>query len=78
MSMGGPGDHPLTDFLNHGYPVFPADMRPMIRKLHSIDAHAFDALPVELYDWEAGKNLDAGRDLLRSLLLRHGIDPSTL
>ena len=78
MSMGGPGDHPLTDFLNHGYPVFPADMRPMIRKLHSIDPRAFDALAAELFDWEAGKNLDAGRELLRSLLLRHGIDPCTL
>jgi hypothetical protein len=78
MSMGGPGDHPLTDFLNHGYPVFPADMRPMIRKLYSIDPRAFDTLTAELFDWEAGKNLDAGRELLCSLLLQQGIDPRAL
>ena len=32
----------------------------------------------EPFDWEAGRDLDAGRERLRGMLRQHGIDPQSL
>jgi hypothetical protein len=49
----------------------------MLRKLHAIDPKFISGwdLAHEPFDWEKGRNLDAGRKQLRALLAAHGVDP---
>jgi hypothetical protein len=78
MPNGRIGDHPLTDMFSYGRHPFPADMEAMLRKLDSVRPGILSELGLEPFDWEAGRNLDAGRERLRDLLRQHGIDPQSL
>lgn len=86
MPNGKPGDHPLTDMLVHGMHPFPPDIESLLRQVLEIAprfpddprvAHYYaDQLGWEksISDWEAGNNLDDGREALRAVLekLRRG------
>ena len=72
MPNGKPGDHPLTDLLAHGKHRFPPDMEEMILRLLHLDPRLLMGEGAVSYrewaDWEAGRNLDAGRAKLKRLL----------
>ena len=73
MPNGRLGDNPITDMLIHGKHPFPSDIEAMLRQLHAIDPMiilGFD-LALEPFDWERGRNLEAGRKRLKELLSRH-------
>ena len=76
MPNGKPGDHPLTDMLAHGKHPFPADMESMLRRILAIEPSFPDgprryldqlAWDRRFWDWEAGKNLDEGRQALQAV-----------
>lgn len=55
MPNGRPGDHPLTDFLVHGYEVFPEPIAGLMRQIHALDPHAFSHEDTRFQDtWEEG------------------------
>ena len=78
MPNGKPGDNPLTDMFSHGLHPFPADMEEMLRRLDSVRPGILSELGWEPFYWEAGRDLDAGRERLRVMLRHHGIDPQDL
>ena len=71
MSMGGPGDHPISDLLQWGRNPFPPDMAEMIRRLYALDPKVRSTFALDAYDWEQGKGLDEGRAKLRAELEKH-------
>ncbi len=62
MPNGKPGDNPITDMLHHGAHPFPPDIEEMIRKLAAVAPHVLNDLGWDPFAWEAGKNLDDGRE----------------
>ena len=68
MPNGRPGDHPLTDLFSHGLHPFPEDIEEMIRRLAGIDPKLLDEIERDVFQWEAGKELDEGRAKLKELL----------
>lgn len=73
MSMGGPGDHPITDPIKYGENPFPADIAQMIRALYSIDPNIRNIFALDAFDWSEGKALEEGRAKLRAELQKRGI-----
>jgi hypothetical protein len=69
MSMGGPGDHPLTDLLHWNTHPFPLDMEKLVLQIRDLSPRFLDRITTkEWFDWEKGENLDAGRQHLRDLI----------
>ena len=69
MSFGSPGDRPITDLLHYSKHPLPKDIEELLRKLHALNPRALDGdVAIQAYDWEEGKNLDNGRQLLNGLL----------
>ena len=68
MSMGGPGDHPISDLIHWGQNPFPADIAEMIRQLYALDSKTRELFALDAFDWEAGRALDEGRAKLRAEL----------
>jgi hypothetical protein len=77
MPNGRQGDHPITDMLHYGEHPFPSDIEDMLRKLHAIDPMLIlgSDLSWEPFDWQKGRNLEAGRKQLKALLAAHGVHP---
>ena len=73
MSMGGPGDHPISDLIHYGQSPFPADIADLIRQLYAVDSKMRDTFALEAYDWAEGRALDEGRAKLRGELQKHQI-----
>lgn len=71
MPNGKIGDNPLTDMLIHGEHPFPADVEDMLRKLHALNPKLLHGFDMEPFDWQRGKNLKEGRELLKGMLARH-------
>ena len=61
--------------LHYGTHPFPADIEQMLRTLLKIDPRLLmNEDPIsstEMFDWEAGRNLEAGREKLKGLLAKH-------
>ena len=72
MPNGKFGDNPLTDMFIHGEHPYPADIENMLRKLRSINPKILHGLDTKPFDWEKGKNLEEGRELLKEMLAKHG------
>jgi hypothetical protein len=69
---GSPGDHPLTDLLLYGKHPFPADIEELLVRIRDVAPRYLDRIDFsEFADWEAGRNLDAGRAHLRALLAEY-------
>ncbi len=77
MPNGRPGDHPLTDMLVHGLHPFPEDMEVILLEILKIDPDFPDGKRKYIeqvkwennfFDWQAGKNIDEGRNLLKQTL----------
>jgi hypothetical protein len=77
MPNGKPGDNPLTDMFAHGRHPFPADMEAMLRGLYAVRPGILNELGSEPFEWEGGRNLEAGRERLRRMLRQHSIDPES-
>ena len=75
MPNGRQGDHPITDMLYYNEHPFPPDIEEMLRKLHAIDPKLILGwdLADEPWDWQNGRNLDAGRKQLKALLAKHDV-----
>lgn len=71
MPNGKIGDNPLSDMVIHGKHPFPADIETMLRKLRAINPELLGNLDNEPFYWAEGKNLDAGRELLREMLAKY-------
>ena len=71
MSMGAPGDHPISDLLHWGRNPFPPDMAEMIRQLYALDPNVRSRFALDAYDWEQGKGLDDGLAKLKAELEKH-------
>lgn len=72
MPNGNPGDNPITDLLLHGFHPFPPDVEDMVRRLHAIAPQAVLDLGLQPFDWQVGRNLEEGRQVLKELLERRG------
>jgi hypothetical protein len=75
MPNGKPGDHPLTDLFSHGTHPFPEDIEEMVRLLASIDPMLLNEIEADVFQWEAGDQLDEGRAKLKGLLARAKPNP---
>ncbi|HWR73238.1 MAG TPA: hypothetical protein VN604_08710 [Nitrospirota bacterium] len=74
MPNGKYCDHPINDLLVHNAHPFPCDMEAMIRKLNQVDPSSFGQLNLKPFAWAQRKDLDQGRQMLRSLLEKRGHD----
>ena len=70
MSMGSPGDHPLTDLLYWGRNEFPVDIADMLLALHKIDPRLTKKFGRDAWDWVGGRDLEAARAALQLELER--------
>lgn len=77
MANGKHGDHPFMDMTAYGEHPFPPDIEHRIRKLWSLGESLLH-LEVQAFDWQAGLNIDEARATLDALLLKHGVDPTTV
>jgi RNAse (barnase) inhibitor barstar len=68
MPNGSLGDNPLTDLFTYGEHPFPPDMEQMLRRIHTLAPLLVRRLRSEPFDWECGRSLGEGRDLLKRLL----------
>jgi hypothetical protein len=66
MSMGGPGDHPITDLVKYGNNQFPPDIAGMIILLYSLNPNTRNTFALDAYDWVAGHTLEDGRAKLQA------------
>ena len=66
MSMGSPGDHPITDLIYWERNQFPSDIAEMIRALHSLDPKILNAFAVDSFAWAEGRGLEEGRAKLKA------------
>jgi hypothetical protein len=72
MSFGSPGDHPITDLLRYGKHPFPAEIEVLLRRINERNPMALNGdIALFAYDWEQGKNLIEGRQLLEKLLAQN-------
>jgi hypothetical protein len=60
---------------SHGAHPFPPDMEEMIRRLARIDPMLLDQIDSDVFEWEAGRQLDAGRAKLQELIARAKPNP---
>ena len=75
MSMGSPGDSPITDLLQWGRPSeFPQDITLMLLRLKSDAPQELIRLPWDASRWTLTEHADAGREFLYAALERHSID----
>ena len=76
MSMGSPGDNPVTDLLTHRINSFPPDISQMIRRLHSVDPLIATRITRGDEDtiWDGKENEEKNRTILYRLLEEMGID----
>ena len=76
MSMGSPGDNPVTDLLSHRINHFPSDISQMIRRLHKIDPLIANKITNgdDRTIWDGEKNEEKNRTILYELLEEKGID----
>jgi hypothetical protein len=75
MSMGSPGDSPVTDLLQWGrHSEFPQDITQMLLRLKSDAPQELVRLPWDAARWTIPEHADAGRAFLYAALERHGID----
>lgn len=84
MANGRPGDHPLSDFLVHGYRVFPEDINVLLDQIIAIDPEAFETAPApthgplphheylrqfgDWWTWMDGSDIEAARRFLHEKL----------
>lgn len=74
MANGRPGDAPWTDFFNHGRDVFPEDIAKMLLAIHAASPALIQHLNhPDMWEWEAGRQLDEGREKLRQIMSEHNI-----
>jgi hypothetical protein len=72
MSFGSPGDHPITDMLRFGKHPFPVEFERLLMRINRLNPRALDGdVALFAYDWEQGKNLVEGRQLLEKLLAQN-------
>ena len=75
MSMGSPGDSPITDLLHWGRPSeFAEDITLMLLRLKSDAPQELIRLPWDSMRWTLPDYADSGRQFLYAALERHGID----
>jgi len=76
MSMGSPGDNPVTDLLSHRINHFPSDISQMIRRLHKVDPQITSKITNgdDQTIWNGKKNEEKNRNILYKLLEEKGID----
>jgi hypothetical protein len=75
MPNGRPNDNPLTDLLVHGKHPFPADIEALLLEVDALGRRPgrwplgenWPFSPRE-FDWEQGRGVDEGRELLIRLL----------
>lgn len=70
MPNGKPGDHPLTDILIHGFPVFGPELDDLIREIDDLGGSETLAKEINLIDFDprlGPEALDPG-DLRRRLI----------
>jgi hypothetical protein len=71
---GKPGDAPWTDFFVHKHDVFPADMAAMLRAIYSVSPRLIQHLAhPDMWEWEAGNDLEDGRAKLRQIIADNNI-----
>ena len=77
MPNGKPGDHPFTDMLIHNMHPFPLDIEELLHEILELNPGFADSerryldridWDQKFFDWEAGRNLDEGRDALKKIL----------
>jgi hypothetical protein len=71
MSMGSPGDSPITDLLVYGRQPFPSDIAEKIRMLSELAPNAITELGSEPFAWEERKKLDEAHVKLDALLAKY-------
>ena len=69
MPNGRIHDNPLTDLFVHGRHPFPPDVEEMLVELRRLEPQSLQFGGKE-FAWEAGRDLDEGRAMLRALLDR--------
>ena len=75
MSMGSPGDSPITDLLHWGRPSeFPQDITLMLLRLKSDAPNELARLPWDAARWALQEHAEIGRRFLYTALERNGID----
>ena len=75
MSMGSPGDSPVTDLLDWGKPSeFPEDIALMLLRLKSGAPHELVRLPRDASRWTLPEHAQDGRRFLYAALERNDID----
>ena len=78
MSMGSPGDSPITDLFKWGRrSEFAEDITLMLLRLKSDAPQELARLPWGASDWVHAEHADAGRQFLYTALERHGIDTTS-
>ena len=78
MTNGRYGDNPISDLLVHKAHPLPCDVEAMIKKLYAIDPELLNDFGIEPFEWTKRKNLEQGRDKLRSLLMDQGHNPHAI
>lgn len=71
MSMGSPGDSPITDLLVYGRQPFPSDIAKKIRNLSELAPNAIAELGADPFAWEEGKKLPEAHVKLDALLAKY-------
>jgi hypothetical protein len=72
---GSPRDHPLSDLFLHGAHPFPPDVEELIRRLADIDPLLLGEIDRDVFEWQAGRQLDEGREKLRELIAKARPNP---
>jgi hypothetical protein len=75
MANGKPGDSPLSDLTIHGKHPFPSDIEALLLEVDALGRRPgrwplgenWPFSPRE-FDWEQGRDLEEGRELLAGLL----------
>jgi hypothetical protein len=68
MPNGKIHDHPINDLLVYGLHPFPRKMEALVRQIYAIDPSALHALGMVPFDWERGRDLEKGMQILSDLL----------
>lgn len=71
MSMGSPGDSPITDLLVYSRQPFSSDIAKKIRKLSELAPNAITELGTEPFAWKEGKKLAEAHVRLDALLAKY-------
>lgn len=69
MANGRPGDHPLTDIVNHRLPMFGSEIDDKVRKLDGIASNELrDVLATIVYFWPWGDRAPVDPHALSAIL----------